>query len=464
MACEDDYGGAKMLKRKAYDKLVEWKSDSKKKALCILGARQIGKTTLIREFGRNNYEDFIEVNFITDAGASDIFDGSLDADTIITNLTAYVRKPMKPGKTLVLFDEIQVCPNVRTAIKFLVEDGRFDYIESGSLLGVKFKEVKSYPVGFEEIYRMYPMDLEEFLWANGVQKTTIEYIEKCFKDKTTVSDAVHNTMNKLFYGYIVVGGMPQVVQTYVDSHDIGVVIENQRDIIEQYRLDIAQYAEGNDKIKIKEVFDSIPVQLNDKNRRFYINSINKNARFNRYDNSFKWLDEAGVALSCMNVNEPQPPLKMNSKHSLFKLFMNDTGLLCALCMDNIQFDLLNGHLEINMGSILENVIAQQIKSNGFSLFYYDSVKRGEVDFVIQNGIKIELLEVKSGADYKKHNALDNILETDEWNFDHAYVLCRDNVACEGKITYLPWYMIMFIKCTEISRGAIYDVDISALNI
>lgn len=453
-----------MLKRKAYDKLLEWKSQNKKKALCIIGARQIGKTTLIREFGRQHYENFIEVNFVTDEGAADIFAGSLDADTIITNLTAYVRRPMEPGKTLVLFDEVQRCPDVRTAIKFLVEDGRFDYIESGSLLGVKHKEVKSYPVGFEEIYRMYPMDFEEYLWANGVQTSTIEYLQKCFDGKTPVSQSIHNTMNKLFYSYIVVGGMPQVVQTYVDTHDIGKVILGQQDILEQYRLDIAQYAEGNDKIKIKAIFDSIPAQLNDKNRRFYVNSIDKNARLTRYDNSFKWLDDAGVALPCYNVNEPQLPLQLNEKHSLFKLFMNDTGLLCAACMDNIQLDILNGRLEINMGSILENVIAQQLKSAAFSLYYYDSAKHGEVDFVAQNGMHIDLVEVKSGGDYKKHKALDNVLAVGEWSFANAYVLCQDNLTVESGVTYLPWYLVMFLRPAQIPKGLTYEVDLSGLDV
>lgn len=453
-----------MLKRKASDKLLEWKSQNKKKALCIIGARQIGKTTLIREFGRQHYENFIEVNFVTDEGAADIFAGSLDADTIITNLTAYVRRPMEPGKTLVLFDEVQRCPDVRTAIKFLVEDGRFDYIESGSLLGVKHKEVKSYPVGFEEIYRMYPMDFEEYLWANGVQTSTIEYLQKCFDGKTPVSQSIHNTMNKLFYSYIVVGGMPQVVQTYVDTHDIGKVILGQQDILEQYRLDIAQYAEGNDKIKIKAIFDSIPAQLNDKNRRFYVNSIDKNARLTRYDNSFKWLDDAGVALPCYNVNEPQLPLQLNEKHSLFKLFMNDTGLLCAACMDNIQLDILNGRLEINMGSILENVIAQQLKSAAFSLYYYDSAKHGEVDFVAQNGMHIDLVEVKSGGDYKKHKALDNVLAVGEWSFANAYVLCQDNLTVESGVTYLPWYLVMFLRPAQIPKGLTYEVDLSGLDV
>ncbi|EXG78472.1 ATP-binding protein [Cloacibacillus evryensis] len=451
-----------MLRRKAYDKLMEWKGTKKKKALCIIGARQIGKTTLIREFGRQNYENFVEINFVTDDGACEIFAGSLDADTIITNLTAYVRRSMEPGKTLVLFDEVQKCPDVRTAIKFLVEDGRFDYIESGSMLGVKHKEVKSYPVGFEEIYRMYPMDFEEYLWANGVQVSTIAYLKKCFDDKTPVSQSVHNTMKKLFYSYVVVGGMPEVVQTYVDTHDIGRVITNQRDILEQYRLDIAQYAEGNDKIKIRAIFDSIPTQLNEKNRRFYVNYLDKNARLTRYDNSFKWLDDAGVALPCYNVKEPKPPLALNEKHSLFKLFMNDTGLLCAACMDNIQFEILNGRLEINMGSILEDAIALQLKANGFILRYYDSKRHGEVDFVIQNGMRIDLAEVKSGGDYKKHKALDNVLGVEGWSFGGVYVLCADNIETENGITYLPWYLVMFLRPAQVPKGLTYEVDISDL--
>lgn len=451
-----------MLRRKAYDKLMEWRGTKKKKALCIIGARQIGKTTLIREFGRQNYENFVEINFVTDDGACEIFAGSLDADTIITNLTAYVRRSMEPGKTLVLFDEVQKCPDVRTAIKFLVEDGRFDYIESGSMLGVKHKEVKSYPVGFEEIYRMYPMDFEEYLWANGVQVSTIAYLKKCFDDKTPVSQSVHNTMKKLFYSYVVVGGMPEVVQTYVDTHDIGRVITNQRDILEQYRLDIAQYAEGNDKIKIRAIFDSIPTQLNEKNRRFYVNYLDKNARLTRYDNSFKWLDDAGVALPCYNVKEPKPPLALNEKHSLFKLFMNDTGLLCAACMDNIQFEILNGRLEINMGSILEDAIALQLKANGFILRYYDSKRHGEVDFVIQNGMRIDLAEVKSGGDYKKHKALDNVLGVEGWSFGGVYVLCADNIETENGITYLPWYLVMFLRPAQVPKGLTYEVDISDL--
>ena len=451
-----------MLKRKAYDRLLEWKKEKKKKALCIIGARQIGKTTVVRQFAQENYEYFVEINFLLDDKVSAIFSGALDANTIITNLTAYVQKPMEAGKTLILFDEIQECPNARTAIKFLVEDGRYDYVETGSLLGVRYKEVKSYPVGFEEIYRMYPIDFEEYLWANGVQESTIQYLKTCFSKREEVSESVHNILTKLFLSYIVVGGMPQVVQTYVDTHDIGKVVANQNELLELYRLDIAKYAKGNDKIKIKSIFDSIPSQLNDKNRRFILKSIDEHGRQNRYENSFEWLADAGVALPCFNVTEPQPPLQLNAKHNLFKLFMGDTGLLCAACMENIQFDVLQGNLDVNLGSILENIMAQAIKGNGYDLHYYDSKKIGEIDFVIQNGTKVDLLEIKSGKDFKEHPAVNKVMDIPSWNFGKVLVFCKGNIEKDGDVVYLPWYMIMFYKSEQMLDSQKFEVDLKGL--
>ncbi len=451
-----------MLARDAEKKLMEWKNRKSKKALCVIGARQIGKTTLIRTFGQKNYESFVEINFITEKDACKIFEGDLNAETIIENLTAFKMQKFEPGKTLIFFDEIQECPNARCAIKFLVEDGRFDYIESGSLLGVRYKEVKSYPVGFEEIYYMYPMNFEEFIRANGVQTSTIELLKKCYQEGVQVSETIHQTMLKLFYTYMVVGGMPAVVQEYVNSHDIGSVVQIQKDILELYRVDIARYAEGNDKIKIRAIFDSIPAQLDDKNRRFFLSRVDENGRQNRYENSFLWLSDAGVALPTYNVVLPQAPLQLNEKRNLFKLFMGDTGLLCAACMRNIQFELLNGNVDVNMGSILENVFAQAIKSNGFNLNYFESKKYGELDFVIQNGTNVHLLEIKSGNDYKKHHALDKISEVKEWNFERKIVFCRGNVERNENIDYLPWYMMMFYRCEEIKESFIHQIDISAL--
>lgn len=434
-----------MLYRKAYDKLKDWKQQKNRTALCIQGARQIGKTTLVREFGRNEYKCFIEFNFVSDMDARHVFDGNLDVNTIIEGLSALARKPLIPGNTLVLFDEIQECPNARTAIKFLVEDGRFDYIETGSLLGVKNKVVRSFPVGFEELYTMYPMDFEEFILANGVQKTTIDIMREAYNARVPVSDVIHTTISKLFYSYIIVGGMPKIVQTYVQSHDIARVIKEQNAILDLYRQDISKYAVGSERHKIRAIFDSIGSQLNEKNRRFTVNSLKSSARLERYEDSFNWLIDAGVANPCYNIEEPKVPLVLNEKRSFFKLYMGDTGLLCALSMDNIQFSILQGDLSVNMGSILENVMSQIFVSNGFSLHYFDKKKYGELDFVIQNGSSIYLIEIKSGNDYKKHAALDRVLDVAEWKTKDAIVFCKDNVFQEGGILYLPWYMAIFFK-------------------
>ncbi len=451
-----------MLKRKAYNDLLEWKKASEGKALCITGARQVGKTTLIREFGKKEYKHFAEINFVRDESAKNIFKESLTAEAIITNLTAYLRVPLEPKKTLIFFDEVQECPNVRSAIKFLIEDGRFDYIESGSLLGINYKDIKSYSVGFEKIFKMYPLDLEEYLWANGVSDETISYLNTCYENKEKVSDSVHDTLKKLFYSYLVVGGMPETVQIYVKTHDIAKVILNQKSILDLYRLDISRYVAGNNKIKIKSIFDSIPSQLNDKNRRFKLNSISKTARFERYDESFNWLIDAGVALPCYNVTEPQLPLVLNEKRNLFKLYMNDVGLLCAAGMDNIQFDLLNGNVGVNMGSILENVFAQNLKSNGFDLHYFDSKKVGELDFVLKKGLKVSLIEIKSGNDFKKHPSINHALEVDNWKFDESIVFSKSNVEKGEKVTYLPWYMVIFFTQPRVIGKMIYEVDLSGI--
>ena len=451
-----------MLWRRAYQKLVDWKEKGPVTALCIIGARQTGKTTLIREFGKHADKHFVELNFLLDSGAAAIFADASDAEAILTNLTAYVQQPMEPGRTLVLLDEIQACPNARTAIKALVEDGRFDYIETGSQLGVHYRNVRSYPVGYEEIYYMYPMDLEEFCRAVGVQQETLDHLRACCNGTAILSDSVHATMKKLFQSYIVIGGMPAVVDCYVKTHDIGQVIGKQRELLELYRQDITQYAEGADKIKVRAVFDSIPAQLSDKNRRFFLSSVDPHGRNNRYESSFLWLSNAGVALPCYNVSAPQPPLQLNEKHNLFKLFMGDTGLLCASSMENIQFDLLQGKLDINSGSILENVFAQLLRANGYSLYYYDSKRIGEVDFLLQDGRSIDLLEVKSGKDYHIHASLTRMMKTDEWSFRQALVFCGGKPEELDGIRYLPWYMIMFLKPTQMPDHLIYEIDLSGL--
>lgn len=453
-----------MLQRKAWRVLEQWKAQGATHALMLTGARQTGKTTLVREFAHERYGRFAELNFLTDPDAAAVFAGPLDAETIIENLTAYLKTPLDPGNTLILLDEIQECPRARTAIKFLVEDGRFDYVETGSLLGVRVHDVPSYPVGFETHHRMFPMDFEEFCLANGVQQDTIAMLHDRFRSRLPVAEAVHETMMRLFRAYIVIGGMPEVVQRYVDTHDIAQAVALQHDILDLYRLDIAKYAERSDRTKIRAIFDAIPAQLDDRNRRFVLADLNKNARGNRYASSFLWLADAGVALPCTNVSAPTVPLKANEKHSLFKLFMGDTGLLCAAMMDNVQFPLLQGRLDINLGAITENVVAQELTAHGFAIHYFDAKKYGEVDFTVQSADHVIPVEVKSGSDWTRHKALDNVLGVREWGIGHAYVLCVGNVRQDGPVTYLPLYMTMFLEPERLPAAMPFTMDLSALNV
>lgn len=452
-----------MLKRSAWNSIESWNKKPHKKALLIKGARQIGKTTLVREFARQHYDHFAEINFLENKEAALIFEGALNANTIVENLTAFLQQPLVPGETLILLDEIQECPAARTAIKFLVEDGRFDYIETGSLLGVKTRQVESYPVGFEEHLQMFPLTFKEFCIANGVQQQTLDYLEECFKNRQPVAQAVHQTMLNLFNTYLVVGGMPEVVQEYITNHDISNVIALQNDLLNLYRLDIAKYADAKDETKVRAIFDAIPSQLDDKNRRFVLADLAKSARSNRYQSSFLWLADAGVALPCYNVSAPTTPLEANSKHSLMKLFMGDTGLLSAASFGNVQFDLLQGRLEVNMGAILENAIAQELRANGFDLYYFNSKRIGEVDFVVQNGKNALPMEVKSGNDWARHKALNNMLAVDEWSIPEALVLCKGNVQANSNVTYLPLYMTMFLKPTALPEHLKHEVDLSALS-
>lgn len=444
--------------RKIEKKLLAWKESNHKKALLITGARQIGKTYIIREFGKHHYENFVEINFITQPSACAIFDGDLDAKIVLMNLSAFLRDELVPKKTLIFFDEIQECPNARTAIKFLVEDGQFDYIESGSLLGVSYKAVPSYPVGFEESLQMYPMDFEEFCIASGVKQETLSYLKDCYEKSVAPSDLIHNKMQDLFKYFIIVGGMPEVVSEFIESHDIGKVIEKQKDILALYRQDISKYSK-KDKAKISNVFDKIPSELEAKTRRFNLASIDKNARLREYEDAFVWLKDAGVALPCYNLNEIKVPLKINEQSRLFKLFLCDTGLLCAMCLENVQFEILKGNLSINMGGILENVFAQLIASNGFSLRYYNKQKIGEVDFVIQKGSEILPIEIKSGKSYRQHAALDNVMNVAEWKLDKAIVFCQGNLEKEEKITYLPWYMVMFLTQDDLNESLKVKLDV-----
>lgn len=449
-----------MLRRKLYDDLMEWKNGGAKKALCITGARQIGKSTLARNFGTENYEKVIEVNFITQPEMKEAF-LTPDPDRIYPTLLALKNEFIVPGSTLLILDEIQECPNARTAIKFLVQDHRADIIETGSLLGVNIQEVKSYPVGFEILLPMYPMTFEEFLWAQKVRAETILLLKNCYEKEEPVADVIHRQMLQMFYLYMVVGGMPEAVQVYVNTNSLTKVREIQLQILNLYRSDIQKYADRKERPRILEVFNSIPGQLNAKNKRFKVAKIDRRARTYQFEGSFLWLEAAGIGLPCYNVSAPEYPLLMNEERSLFKLYLCDTGLLCAEAGEKIAQQIFQGDVEINMGGILENMFAQAIRSRDLNLFYFDSKKNYELDFLVQNQDHVDVLEIKSGKYYRKHASLDKSLAMPDWKLENAYVFCKGNVEREGTILYLPLYMIMFYDQQRFGE-IIWKPDFSAL--
>jgi len=433
-----------MLKRKMLERLAQWKSNKNKLALLIKGARQVGKTFIVREFGKSNYKNFIEINFEKQPSVKKAFDGDLDARTIILNLSAMGLGVFEEGQTLIFLDEIQSCPQARTAIKFLVEDGRFDYIESGSLLGINYKEVSSYPVGFEEQINMYPLDFEEFLWAKGIGQEVVEKLRESYDAITPVDKFLHERMMKAYHEYLVVGGMPAVVKTFVDNDDFSYTLKMQNSILNSCRDDISKYA-GKEKILVKKMFDAIPEQLNKKNKRFILADLEKGTTAKKYENASMWMTEAGITYNCFNITALEKDLSFNEKRNLYKLYMHDTGLLCAQGMKGIQSELLSGNIEVNEGGITENCVAAMLAKKDIPLYYYDKKSRMELDFVFNEDNGLSVIEVKSGKEYKRHASLDHATEIAENRLNRRIVLSKYNVEkSDDGIIYYPLYMALFL--------------------
>ena len=435
-----------MLTRKI-DNVIDTFYDNTKMALMLTGARQVGKTNAFRRLAQRKFKRYVEINFIETPDAKQIFQGAQNAKEILLRLSAFADGPLVPGKTLILFDEVQRCPECVTQIKFLVDEGRYRYGLTGSLLGVELEDIiASVPVGYMDIKTMFPLDFEEFAQAVGVAPDLIDHIRDCFDNSIPVDPVVHEQMMKVFRLYLIVGGLPAPVWAYVQTNNIQNVALQQLAVINLYKKDISQY-DKDKKLLLDEIFDLIPSELNAKNKRFILKELNKNLKFQRYENSFLWMKKAGVAIPVYNVEEPRIPLKLNQQRNLFKLFQNDVGLLAYQYANGIQLRILSGEVNINFGAIYENVVAQELLAQGFGqLYYFNSKKQGEVDFVIEAGDGNVLpIEVKSGKDYERHNALANILDNEEYNLSKAIVLCNDNVSVQGKKTYLPIYMTTFIR-------------------
>lgn len=448
-----------MINRKIDKELRRFYKESTK-ALLITGARQTGKTYSIRQFGKE-FESFIEINFVEHPETVGLFKDAIDTDDILRRISLLTKKPLIKGKTLIFFDEVQKCPDVVTAIKFLVDEGSYRYILSGSLLGVELKDLRSEPVGYMGVREMFPLDIEEFFLATGVSEIIIDDLKKQWISKQPVDGFVHEKLLRLFRLYLIVGGMPAVVAKFIETNNLRIVLEEQKDILKLYRRDISQYSDDSNKFKINEIFDLIPAELNSKNKRFILKKLNENAKFGRYENSFLWLTNAGVALPTYNVDEPKIPLLLSKSRNLFKLFQNDVGLLAAQYADGIQLDLIQGEIDINYGAIYENAVAQELKANGFDLYYYNNKKRGEIDFVIEYKKSILPIEVKSGKDYTSHSALSNIMNCGEYDIQEAIVLCNSNLERKERILYVPIYMLMFIR-KEPAIDYIYKPDLVGL--
>lgn len=432
-----------------------------KTALLIEGARQIGKTFSIRQFGKK-FKTYIEINFIEQPEAISLFKDLSNTKDLLARLSLFTKQKLIKRDTLIFFDEVQICPEVITYIKFLVDEGSYNYILSGSLLGIEINDLRSVQVGYLTIKRMFPLTFREFALNLGLNSSILENLETSFKEKKPVDDFIHKKMMELFRVYLVVGGMPAAVNRYIETNNLNEVIDIQNQIVNLYKKDITQY-DKNNKLAIAQIFELIAPQLNSQNKRFIIKDIKSGVKFDRYENSFLWLKDAGFALPVYNVETPKIPLKLSKSRSLFKLFMSDVGLLASEYSQGIQLKIISGDDKLNYGAIFENYIAQELTACEHDLYYYNNKKRGELDFLIEYDGEVLPIEVKSGKDYKVHRALSNIMDCGEFNLNRALIFNNSNLKVEGKLTYAPIYMAMFLKQEIKDEDSIYKIDLSELN-
>ncbi len=439
-----------MLKRKMYDVLLAWKNADKKECLLIKGARQVGKTYLVREFAKNEYESFVEINFHEQGSLKVIFDGDKTAEEIYKRITANIPGvKLIPGKTLIFLDEIQKCANARTALKFLAEDGRFDVIASGSLLGLSYgkdddnevKPVESIPVGYEKPVMMYSMDFEEFLWAYGYTDETVAYLKSFYDSKEKIPSEICEKYETLLREFLVVGGMPEVVASFAEFKDFTKVQEIQDKILSSYADDISQHAKGAEKVKVRKCYDSIPRQLARENKKFKYSEVEHKATARKYGDSVQWLRDANMAYMCYNTTIPILPLKAYEKDNEFKLYIADTGLLLALFGFATKQALLNGTLKgFAKGGIYENFVAETLVKNGYSLHYYKPSDSSELEFVIEKDGEVIPVEVKASNAAAK--SLNSFIE--EFAPSIAIKLIGGNVGTADKKFTIPHFLAMFI--------------------
>lgn len=449
-----------MIVRKT-DKIIDEYYQQTGRALLLTGARQVGKTFSVRRLAERKGWHLVEMNFLLQPETIGIVRGAKDVQDLLLRISAYAKQPLVKGKTLLFFDEVEEYPDIITWVKAIVDNGSYPLILSGSLLGVELKNIRSIPVGYMDELQMYPCDFEEFIQAIGIQKNIIDHLRESWEKGERVDDYIHQKMMSLVNLYLLVGGMPAVVQTYLDTNDMQRVIDVQKSILSQYKMDIARY-DANEKLYINDIFELIPPELNAKNKRFILKNLNEHFKFSRHENSFTWLRDADMALPTFNANEPRVPLLLSRCSNLFKLFQNDVGLLASQYADGIQLRILQGETAINFGAIYENLVAQELHAHGWSLYYFSSKTQGEIDFLLEQDTQVIPIEVKSGKNYTRHVALDNLLKNKDYNILRAIVLCNDNIKVVDKVIYAPIYMLMFIQKQPKATSFVYSPDLTGL--
>ena len=437
-----------MLKRKIEQKLTEWKNTVSHKPLIIKGCRQCGKTFSVLEFAQKNYKHVVYLNFFENPDYASVFAGSLEVDHIIMMLSALLGKEavFEEGETVLILDEIQDCPDARTALKFFRLDGRFDVIGTGSLPGVKGygKEPKSIPVGSETVIDMYPLDFEEFLWANEIKEPLIELFRKNRETETPVPEALHQRMRQLLLQYTVVGGMPEAVQEFVNTKQMDNVLRIQRDIVRSYEDDMVKYAEKKDKSRIRECFQSIPKQLSKENKKFQYSVVRKGSTASKYEGSLQWIEDAGIITRCYNLSITELPLDGNAEKETFKVYMTDCGLFVSMLEDGTQFDILLGNLYGYKGAVFENLVADMFAKMARRLYYFRKDSGLEVDFVIRYKGECTLVEVKASTGNIKSTK--TILRHPEKYHVHSAIKLGDyNIGRSEQILSLPLYMAFLLR-------------------
>ncbi|MBR5843456.1 MAG: ATP-binding protein [Bacteroidaceae bacterium] len=460
-----------MLKRKIESVLAEWMNSKNRKPLVIKGIRQCGKTYIVQKFAKENFESVVYINFILDPDKKSAFTGSIDVDTIILNLSALLPgSRFVKGKTCIILDEIQECREARTALKSFQIDGRFDIIATGSLLGVrgygkseknKADGQDSIPVGYETVVEMYPLDFEEFLWANGINEQVIDSVKACFESETVVPDGVHKVMMELLYRYVIVGGLPEVVNTFLETKNIDLTYKMQRSLITEYEEDMIKYADDADKSRIRECFESIPKQLAKENKKFQYSIVRKGGRSSQYIGSIQWLEDAGLVRRCYNTQITELPLEGNSIKDCFKLYTTDIGMLIAMLDYGTQADILKGNLLGYKGAIFENLMADFLCKSGQKLYYFQKDSGLELDFLVRYKGECVVLEIKAKSG--KAKSLNTVLKNKSvYHVNNAIKLGVYNVGREEGVLTIPLYMGFLIK-DKLAEVIVPDIDLSLLN-